>query len=277
MEGGGAESASNQRLARPKALISSSQVNTDMQYSADGEKIVFGSTRTGDAEIWIADSDGHHETRLTTSTGPGVGSPSLSPDGKYVAYDSASNIYLISASGGKSRQLTTDGVNVMINMMPSWSHDSRWVYFTSNRRGPMEVWKIPVEGGQPQPITQHGGAEAKPSHDGETLYYSKSIVGDAVLWSVPAGGGPETPVGIPDVILRRQWDVSQDAIFFVRKNDSMVCRWDFKSRRVTALFPLEKKVGPVTRNFAASPNGRWVAWAPLDIDSRDINVVDHFR
>jgi eukaryotic-like serine/threonine-protein kinase len=258
---------------RARTLISSSQVNTDMQYSPDNTKVVFESSRTGDAEIWIADSDGRHELRLTSFNGPGVGSPSVSPDGRTVAFDAESNIYVIPSGGGTFKKLTSNGINVM----PAWSRDSRWIFFTSNRGGTMEVWKVAVDGGEPQQITHQGGAEVKASLDGERLIYSKSNGPETVLWSVPVSGGAETPLGISDPILRRQWDVSRDGVFFVRKRDMSVALWDFKARRAIPIMTLEKPLSMATRNFAVSPDGRWLAWGQVDINSKDINVVDPFR
>jgi Tol biopolymer transport system component len=39
-------------------LISSTQVENSPQFSPDGKKVVFASTRTGSYEIWTCDSDG---------------------------------------------------------------------------------------------------------------------------------------------------------------------------------------------------------------------------
>jgi hypothetical protein len=54
--------------------------------------------------------------------------------------------------------------------------------------GRLEVWKVPVAGGQAIQITSRGGFAAFESQDGKTLYYAKGIDIDG-LWSVPVNGG----------------------------------------------------------------------------------------
>ena len=40
-------------------------INSDPAWSSDGSKILFASTRDGNAEIYVMDRDGSNETRLT--------------------------------------------------------------------------------------------------------------------------------------------------------------------------------------------------------------------
>jgi Tol biopolymer transport system component len=52
---------------------------------------------------------------------------------------------------------------------PSWSHDGKWIYFSSSRTGAVEIWKIPAAGGEPIQVTRDGGYVAFESLDGKTL------------------------------------------------------------------------------------------------------------
>ena len=56
---------------------------------------------------------------------------------------------------------------------PSWSSDGRHIYFTANKSGDWQVWRINLAGGDLTQITQHGGAGAIESVDGKTLYFHK--------------------------------------------------------------------------------------------------------
>ena len=62
-------STAGQRPA-PTRLIASTAVDSNPQYSPDGERIVFGSNRSGTAEIWVSDRDGETRCRLTNMGGP---------------------------------------------------------------------------------------------------------------------------------------------------------------------------------------------------------------
>jgi dipeptidyl-peptidase-4 len=46
--------------------------------------------------------------------------PTLSPDGKYIAYTKKNNLYTVSVADGKETQLTNDGTNVILNGYASW-------------------------------------------------------------------------------------------------------------------------------------------------------------
>ncbi len=58
--------------------------------------------------------------------------------------------------------------------MPSWSHDSQWIYYCSNRTGRQEVWRVAAEGGKSEQVTSTGGFEAQESRDGRYLFFSRS-------------------------------------------------------------------------------------------------------
>jgi Tol biopolymer transport system component len=73
------------------------------------------------------------------------------------------------------------------------SRDGRWLYFTSNRTGTFELWKMPSTGGEPRQLTKRGGVVAYETVDGQWIYFTNRWpVGS--LWRMPAEGGDETLV-----------------------------------------------------------------------------------
>jgi Tol biopolymer transport system component len=88
---------------------------------------VFGSNRTGSFEIWICDSDGSNQQRLT-SLGVFCGSPQWSPDGERMAFQSILEgqwgIFVTSADGGKPKRLTSSPV---LEVTSSWSRDGGFI------------------------------------------------------------------------------------------------------------------------------------------------------
>jgi Tol biopolymer transport system component len=65
----------------PQRLLSSSGRNYDPRYSPDGHRIAFVSDRSGNMELWVADSDGNDENQLTHLNVPWLGGISWSPEG----------------------------------------------------------------------------------------------------------------------------------------------------------------------------------------------------
>jgi len=71
-------------------------------------------------------------------------SPSFSPDGKWLAYQSRSggfNIFIIPAAGGRPTQLTEDARS---NQSPCWSPDGRYLVFSSTRGGHERLYLMQV-------------------------------------------------------------------------------------------------------------------------------------
>src|SRR5829696_6535400 len=73
------------------------------------EKIAFETTRDGNSEIYVMNSDGSAQTRLTNSTGEDF-DPAFSPDGSRIAFvssrDGNSEIYVMNADGTQQTRLT---------------------------------------------------------------------------------------------------------------------------------------------------------------------------
>ena len=89
--------------------------------------------------------------------------PQVSPDGTRVAYvlrstDLAANrgrtdLWLLDLTqpDAPARQLTTDAAN---DSTPRWSADGRSLFFLSTRSGSSQVWRLPLDGGEPQQVTR---------------------------------------------------------------------------------------------------------------------------
>lgn len=100
------------------------------QYSPDGKRIAFSSSRTGGQEIWVMEPDGGNASPITSLNAGVPGSPHWSPDGRRIAFDcnlraGVYDIYSISADGGKPQPLTSEGTNIT----PAWTADGRHILF----------------------------------------------------------------------------------------------------------------------------------------------------
>ena len=143
-------------------------------------------------------------TQITFS--PGLdGFPSLSPDGKSVAYSSDQNgsfeIYVKQLSpGGGELQLTNDGQQ---NLHPSWSPDGQRIAYYSKKHG--GIWVVSAIGGPPKQLTEMGSRPAW-SPDGSLIAFQSTLSGvvfssrtmpPSSIWIVPAIGGTPKQISRP--------------------------------------------------------------------------------
>jgi TolB protein len=113
----------------------------------DGQHIVFASTQhRPTADIYIKPIHSSVVTRLTDDPAQDV-MPSVSPDGRFVAFSSDRNgswdIFIMPIDGGKAVQLTNDGAH---DLHPSWSPDgTRLTYCRLGQQtGRWEMWVADV-------------------------------------------------------------------------------------------------------------------------------------
>jgi dipeptidyl aminopeptidase/acylaminoacyl peptidase len=106
--------------------------------SPDGRTVVYTVTESDlphakrQTHIWAMDIDGANVRQLTF--GPkSESSPSLSPDGRWLAFiagrDGDDNLYLMPMSGGEARKLTSVSTGVSD---PVWSPDGKYIAFASD-------------------------------------------------------------------------------------------------------------------------------------------------
>jgi tricorn protease len=82
--------------------------------------------------------------------------PAISPDGKTIAFGYKGDIYRVDASGGVAVPLT---IHEAQDMMPVWSHDGKYIAFSSDRYGNFDVFVMPATGGTPTRITYNSAGD----------------------------------------------------------------------------------------------------------------------
>jgi hypothetical protein len=146
------------------------------------------------------------------------------------------------------------------DIRPCFSRDQRWIYFTSDRSGTFQIWKMPAQGGEATQVTRNGGYIAFETMDGKFLYYGKGR-GQTTLWRVPTGGGEE--VKVLDDVNPSSFTVSGPGIGILNlqaKPRAAIEFYDFATQKRTAL-PVLPKEGEVLMSGTSmnlSRDGRWL-------------------
>jgi Tol biopolymer transport system component len=112
---------------------------------------VYSGDRKNDKVILARVSDGSVRVLGSAEGMSGsINQASMSPDGRFIAFVKAggpgymgNGISIRSVDGWRETPLSPEG------NYPLWSPDGKKVLFVSNRRGPTDLWAIPVADGQP--------------------------------------------------------------------------------------------------------------------------------
>jgi Tol biopolymer transport system component/DNA-binding winged helix-turn-helix (wHTH) protein len=254
----------------------SSLVEDSQQLAPDGEHVLVRSTRGGKAGIWKTDIDGRNPVYLTKIDRGWVGSPHWSLDGKWIAMDyrpgDHSQIWAVDSEGRNFHAVIADQFE---NFVPRWSRDGRSIYFTSNRSGEWQLWKLDLASGQKIQITDNGGISALESYDGSTLYYAKREF--AGLFRRPISGGPE--VRVTNALHVGDWGafaVTESGIYFIDSEaapQATLYYYAIRTGRSNAVLPLEGIPDHQVPVLTASRDGRRIAYTQLD-SRNHINLAE---
>ncbi|HEY7819941.1 MAG TPA: protein kinase, partial [Vicinamibacteria bacterium] len=160
-------------------------------WSPDGDKLVFAAEpisrhpfdRPTKSALWTVDVATGELKRLIE--GDAV-QPSWSPGGHRIAYwgllegGAQRDLYTVSPSGAGAKAVLSDAA---VDWSPVWSPDGRYLYFSSDRGGSMNLWRIPIDErsgqaeGPPEPVRAPASfvAHVSFSRDGRRLVYASTL------------------------------------------------------------------------------------------------------
>ncbi len=114
--------------------------------------------------------------------------PAFSPDSSKVAFERGSlggngkDTFVVPVTGGTVQRLTFDNA---WGGSPAWTEDGAEIVFSSNRGGPMNLWRVPATGGPPRPVAGVSAIAYDPSvsRKGNLLAYEHANL-SAGIWRI---------------------------------------------------------------------------------------------
>jgi len=145
-----------------------------------------------------------------------------------IAFAYAQNIWTVPRGGGSARRITSFQGQTS---NPHFSPDGKWIAFSGEYAGNLDVYVVAAEGGEPRRLTWHPGGDLVQgwTPDGQSILFSSTRAtwapsGAPRFWTVPAGGGVEAPMSLPRAY---QGKISADGSHIAyRMNNS----WDEERR-----------------------------------------------
>ena len=258
----------------------STRIDYPGRFSRDGRRVAFSSTRTGPVETWVANADGSGSRQVTALQATELLVGEWSPDDRRLVIDAAiagnSDVYVVSLGGGPPVRLTTEAA---FDGLAHWSADGRWIYFSSDRSGRVELWKMPADGGRAVQVTREGGVQPAEAPDGRTLFYLDRAGERGRIKQVPVEGGDE--VVVLENVRLGLWSVTSDGIIFltIEQESDELDFYSFSDRRVRRLGKLPFRASRIAGlgGLITSRDGRWALVSATDHWESDIMIADGVR
>ena len=159
--------------------------------------IAFDSTKDGNYEIYLMDSDGSNSRNISNRSSTDY-SPAWSPDGSQLAFrvlddsDRLGEIFVMEADGSNQRNISNSSSP---EDSPAWSPDENHLAFATRREGSEDIYVMNVDGRDPRNISNSPSSiDGSPSWspDGTRIVFTSVRDGNREIYTMDADGLSQT-------------------------------------------------------------------------------------
>ena len=204
----------------PRRLTSSNSWTTHPAFTGDGSEIVFSSGPLGAWRLWRIPASGVAEAKLLLGAGANGVYPTLSRDGRRLAYDQITiqtNIWrrehLANGDVGPPQRVLS---STATDSVGKYSPNAEKIVFVSNRTGNSEIWVSRSDGSEVQQLTSFPGMRCslpRWSPDGARIAFTSNKDGQTAVYVMDAGGGAPKRLASPSDQLAT-WSADGEWIYY---------------------------------------------------------------
>jgi Tol biopolymer transport system component/serine/threonine protein kinase len=255
-----------------------------LTWSPDGEWLAFGEKASQHAPsriVRVSVTTGERRP-LTSPPADSIGDlePEIAPDGRLLAFVRSSSatwgnqdVWVQPVGGGEARRLTSERYGSVEAVR--WTPDGASVLFTAAAGAVMRVFRVPLAGGAPQPVTGLGENAIQPSLSGARLVYVQTDARFFDIWRIPhasdsrSGGTPEKLL-VASTNAAYSPDGTKLAYESRRGGQTAIWLADAEGSHQVQLTRLKRPSG--TPRW--SPDGRMLTFDSLESGNWDLYTVD---
>src|SRR5438552_3656008 len=257
-------------------------------HSPDGSRIAVDASWVGPRRLWIVDASGRNPQQATSDVSEAVMHlrPRWSPDGAMLVFQNVErtkfDVRVVDLTTKKLVWVTNDTPH---DVGPVWSHSGRYLYFSSDRSGGWNVWRVPVaaDGSPAGPLQQltTGAGQAVDlalSPDGLRLAFAV-LKQNADIWRLPVSPADGMPAGKPEAVIattredsRGAWSPDGTTIAFNSDRSGDMNVWVHALKDGTTRQLTRGPGGDFQPNW--SPDGKKLVFFSSRAGSADIWSVD---
>jgi Tol biopolymer transport system component len=260
---------------RPVRLTGENSMNSSPAWLPGSRALLYLSNAAGGEDVYRIGVEpggaaGHAE-RITT----GLNAQAITLDAAghravYAVFQDQSNIWSMpiptgTAVGTADAAPVTRGSQIIETL--DFSPDGHWLLFDSDRSGVTQVYRMPVEGGEPEQLTSDSSPSfwGRYSPDGRLISFHRYTENGRRLFVMGADGGTPTRLDTgPGDAFVAEWGRDGRGLFYLRDYGTPGGGLSFLPRSATGAWGHPTNLLTLDMlSPSPSPDGRWLAFASV--------------